>query len=375
LIVVVDTTELFNDLRLAGPIFSILRTYIHKTGSSLVIPQVVFEEAVNHFRLRLRSEVDAYKRCTANMEKLTGISTFEKNALAIDQAGEVTQFRSYLLSQIKSFGGRVIGIDSISVACLLERSLKRRKPFDDKGQNGFRDSMLWESVLRDVIQPGPADIKVALVTKNSNDFGKSGKLEEDLECDCVDVGKPRHCVQVYNGLQQFIDVEAMPHLEKLDDIRKCLDEGKYKRFSPAHFYSQKFDYFQDRVRYLLSRYDFESLTARQTRERFHRPELHHLSKEADSASVTDVWGLEGEQLVIDILFEVTGSIECCHERRGYWPSGDEVFEESFDDDFCGDVSFSVYVTFVVDQETGDVVTWEADFLEISLASGWPFSEP
>ena len=89
MIIVIDTTETFTDLRLVSS---------------------------------ASEKVRAIRRITGN-ESLGTLPS-------IDLSAELGKFREYLAGRIKELSGKVVGTEKIGVDALVARSLLRRKPFD-----------------------------------------------------------------------------------------------------------------------------------------------------------------------------------------------------------------------------------------------------
>lgn len=373
MIVVLDTTETFSDLRLDGPNFKLLRAYLHDTSSALAVPHIVFEETANHFRERLSRAVQACAANVREIEKLTAGSLPTTCKVGIDEETELQKFRSHLKAQLKNLKGEIIGCEAVDVKALVERSLQRRKPFDREGRKGFRDAVLWETVLREVIKKGSAGVQVALVTRNSNDFGKDEVLADDLREDCKAVGKPEECVRLFNGLKAFIDAEVKPHLEKLEAIHDQIQEGVYKDFDPAEFFSDFYEVIRGEVRERLRRCDFDRV-ARSAVGDFRTPDLHSLDKACAGYEVVDVWSIEEGQVAVGIDYTVDGEIECLEQKEGLYPYGDEVFSEWYEEEYVGDATFKASMTVILNRETGEMEDFEVNDLEVTLGVRWPYHD-
>jgi hypothetical protein len=373
MIVVLDTTETFNDLRLDGTNFKLLKKYLHDTSSKLAIPRVVFEETVNHFREKLNKAVDAFETSERDLKKL--VTTPELSALAvpIDQAAELQNFRAQLEEEINRLSGEVVEFDVVAIASLVERSLQRRKPFDSDGRKGFRDAIIWETILRKLIEPGPAELEVVFLTKNSADFGQDQQLAKDLQQDCRSVGKPETCVRLVNGLKSFIDAEVKPHLETLDTIQTQLQDGAYKVFDVCEFFHTFSDSIERKIREKVKRCHFERLTRKLAGD-FRTPELKSIESKYSDYEVVDVWSLEDGQVAVAVGLKLSGEIECVEGRELMYPHEDEVFSDWFEDEFVGDAEFALSVTVILEKESGDLHDYEVNEIEITLGTRWPYPE-
>lgn len=373
MIVVLDTTETFNDLRLDGPNFKLLRTYLHDTSSQVALPYVVFEETSNHFRVKLSKAIKSHKDSVCEIEKLTGEPLLAVSGLEFDEEAALQKFRSHVEAQLKTLNGKIVGCEAVDVKALVARSLLRRKPFDGEGHKGFRDAILWETVLREVLEKNAANVQVALVTQNSNDFGKDEVLADDLQKDCKAIGRSENCVRLFNGLKRFVDVEVKPHLDKLNAIHEQIQEGRYKDFDAIEMFANNHYSIHDTVRDWLRCCDFDRVT-RQAVGHFRSPDLHSLEMIPFEYEVVDVWSIEKDQVAVGIDYKVDGEITCLEQREEYYPSGDEVFSEWFEIEYVGDATFKVSMTVILDKNSGGSQDFEINDLEVTLGVKWPYHD-
>lgn len=373
MIVVLDTTETFHDLRLEGSNFTFLRTYVHYTSSKLIVPRVVFEETVNHFRERLAKGIQEYQDKLRDLNRLLEKSVVDASELIIDEVGELQKFRVHLEKEISFCNGQILELDAVSVTALVERSLKRRKPFDGEGRKGFRDAVLWESVLHSIVGSSTSEIRVALITRNSSDFGKDGVLADDLREDCKKIGKSENCVTLFNCLKSFIDAEVKPHLATLDSISEQIREGAYKEFDVAEFFHEYSDTISRRTEEHVKQCDFGRLT-RQLAGSFRSPSLESMENSYSEFEVVDVWGLEEQQVAVAIEFTVPGQLQCLEAREEYYPYDKGYYPDWHEAEYVGDATFKVSMTVILGKETGDLEDYEVNDVEITLGLRWPYPE-
>lgn len=368
MIIVIDTTETFTDLRLDGPNFKLLKAYVSRTSSHFFVPSVVFEETVNHFREKLASHVSSASEKVRAIRRITGNESLG-TLPSIDLSAELGKFREYLAGRIKELSGKVVGTEKIGVDALVARSLLRRKPFDGEGRRGFRDAVLWETILQEVVKDGGANLSVALISNNSSDFGKEPQLAEDLREDCKVFGQPEGCVRLFNGLQRFVEVEVKPHLETLERIEAELKQGSYKQFEIQSFVSNYFDDIRGQVRDHVRRCNWERLMLR-VDGTFHSQDLHSLEKCAARLEVSDVWSLDDNQVAAGLELHFNGEIECSEQSEECWPYEDEVYCDVVEHEFVGDAAFIVFTTAILNKETGEVEDYAVDDVDITLGSRW-----
>lgn len=373
MIVVLDTTETFNDLRLEGPNFKLLKTYLHDTSTTLAIPRVVFEETVNHFREKLTKSVKAFESSVRDLKKMVSGAELASLSVPIDQVAELQKFRADLDAEIKRLNGEIIEFDGVAVAALVERSLQRRKPFDGEGRKGFRDAVIWETILHKLLAPGPADVQITFLTNNSSDFGKEQQLAEDLQNDCRSIGKSEACVRLVNGLQTFIDTEVKPHLETLDAIHAQLQDGIYKAFDVCEFFHTFSDSIERKIRDSVRKCDFDRITGRLVGS-FRKPDLESIESRFSDNQIADVWSLEDGQVAVGVDLTVAGELKCLEGREEYYPYEDEVFSEWYEHEYVGDAEFALSVTVILDKESGELQDYEVNEVDIILGSKWPYPE-
>jgi len=79
-------------------------------------------------------------------------------------------------------GFTILPYPDVSHRDVTARALARRRPFDSLGHEGYRDALIWESVL--AFARTLARERVVLVSRNSKDFADAaGDLHADLRRD------------------------------------------------------------------------------------------------------------------------------------------------------------------------------------------------
>lgn len=204
-VVVVDTTAIFDDLRLRRLAWMQLLALCAKEEIGLVVPNVVIRESVRHWK---RQADQAVKVLHAEIRKLKnfGLDAGEGPAPGLADAEAHAQ---YLRERLMNVGAQLPGLPQTATPeKLLERDLGERKPFASSGK-GFRDALNWETILELAAQPDAPHI--FWVTKNSADFsdGKGG-LHEDLLGELSDP-------------QQITWVSTLEDLVKRDEFRSLID--------------------------------------------------------------------------------------------------------------------------------------------------------
>ncbi|MBR9800853.1 DUF4935 domain-containing protein [bacterium] len=370
MIVVLDTTETYQDFRLNNANFELLRTYLYRTSSTLVVPRIVFEETINHYRNELKKAASECKRGIKKIQKMTDGSIRPVN---IDLEETVQEYRTYLEEQVCQLRGEIVDYNGIDVSSIVARALARRKPFDSNGQKGFRDAVLWESVLSLLCRENENSTDIALISHNSSDFGSDEVLASDLMHDCEAAGKSSDCVRLFHGLASFITKEVKPHLEKLESIRSQIENEQYEVFDLTDFFIDIFDIIRDAVSDMVRTCDFDSLTHNIFGD-FREPELHELDNQFSSSSIFDVWSLQDNRIAASIEYAVPGKIKCLEIDEEPYFAGDKLFREHTENEFIGDATFTIYMTTILEIDTREVVDFEVDELTIDLGFNWPYRD-
>lgn len=176
--VVVDTTEFRADLN-----FGTRWTATLSAGSygvlNLRIPDVVRREAIRHHN-RIVSD--------GEREALKGLNVVRRYAdwpePGVDPR-EITRICDgvragfpYLLDRtVRQGGGSYMDMPQVDHSTLVERAMLGKKPFDSNGKEGYRDALIWYSIL-ELCGRLSSDDYVLFVTGNSRDFcdDKTGVL-------------------------------------------------------------------------------------------------------------------------------------------------------------------------------------------------------
>lgn len=182
LVVVVDTTAIFDDLLLRRLNWMQLLALCAKDDIRLVVPHVVLRESVRHWK---RQADQALKNARSEVKKLN--TSFGLDAGDGPPVGlvDVDAHELYLKDRLTSVGAELPGLPaSATPEKLLERDLGERKPFATSGK-GFRDALNWEGLLE--LAADSSTGRIFWVSKNSDDFsdGKSG-LHSDLLAELED---------------------------------------------------------------------------------------------------------------------------------------------------------------------------------------------
>jgi predicted nucleic acid-binding protein len=215
MIIVLDTNILYES-HFEDPSFVALFDLLSRSeDDSLVIPQLVIDETVNLCReaiakihKTMNQQIQHYHRWTR--ENLLSPLTDDKVQVAI---ATYQQNLNVVLSKVEADIRRY---PKTSHEVLVARSLARKKPFTEDGQRGYRDALIWASILDILVETSSGE--VTFVTKNSKDFFERDRdilhphLIADLHENNIDVER----IKVVKDLHSFVDTYVKHTMKKLD---------------------------------------------------------------------------------------------------------------------------------------------------------------
>lgn len=216
--IAVDTTEFFDCPFLDSPRWSQLMAYLRRTTSKLIVPKVVVGEAKRHFRNALANASQKVASATAELRRLLRTEVVRVPEIDIDEA--CSNYETELARLLRSCGTITPQYSTVDIASIMERCLEGRRPFDSSGKKGFRDAVIWESILNAAQAPS----ETIFVTRNTRDFGAHGGLAETLLEESNGSGRS---IRICDGLDKFADEYVKPALEVLDDVKPKIEDEDF----------------------------------------------------------------------------------------------------------------------------------------------------
>lgn len=173
---VLDANALFEDFRFErNPGRLLLREARHRR-IRLLVPQVVVDETVNLYREAVQEHMRLARRALRRLQGMQALEAADAG-LAVDLDAAAAAYASELMAIFESAGAEVRPYPSISHEAVVARALARRRPFDGNGHNGYRDVLLWETLLEAADRASP----IVLVSGDKSAIGsKPGELDPTL---------------------------------------------------------------------------------------------------------------------------------------------------------------------------------------------------
>jgi hypothetical protein len=179
--VVLDTNVISRRAPLSGNAERVLLDSAHNGQFVLAVPELVIRELMNKWREQAGVEAEKI-RSLVDVFALRGMLASVPDASAVEARAQ--QVESGLRVALEHPYIETPGFPETSHEDLVRRALERRQPFDKKGQNGYRDALLWESVMKLA-----REHEVLLISKDYGAF--AGPDKESLSPRLVDEVKER----------------------------------------------------------------------------------------------------------------------------------------------------------------------------------------
>lgn len=178
--VVLDSTELRNDLRLAKASAEYLRAYSRHTGARIIVPEVVRREVLAHIEEETAKQIAALRTATRKLESY-GVDLSGRGSTGTPLGASrrwIIAAREAFDERLTWLGAEIAPTPTTSHEEVLDRLFDGRKPFRDKrSDRGYRDFLIWKTVLahRVPYSPEVGRRPVVFVSGNTSDFADDGE--------------------------------------------------------------------------------------------------------------------------------------------------------------------------------------------------------
>jgi rRNA-processing protein FCF1 len=139
----------------------------------LVVPEIVLREAANLWAELVIEEGNSHQR-SLRILRQAGVIDKEHEARLDERVIRAAEEKR-IQDLVSGAGGLIAPIPGISQDQVVERALRREQPFDEKGRNGYRDVILWESIL--TLEAGDP---IVFIAKDKRAFYEGSKFDKGL---------------------------------------------------------------------------------------------------------------------------------------------------------------------------------------------------
>lgn len=217
------------------PDFRVFLGELARTGHTLYVSQIVYDELISKFS---ESVAEYSKNCENNAKMLSKLigQPLESIYVKPDLNSTVQAFAGSLRLRLKLVNAKFLSYPAVQHKLILARALSRKRPFDSKGHNGYRDTLIWHDVLK--IAKYTDNQAVAFISANLSDFGNLSKptelhpqLAEELELSGTSIAK----ILYFRSLEEFINKYINPALGRVQEIQQQIEQGRYKTLEIEKF--------------------------------------------------------------------------------------------------------------------------------------------
>jgi hypothetical protein len=286
---------------LTGPQFDVLDALIRMGAARLFVPSVVVAEAVAHYHDRL---IDSMSRIQKGLNSLSALLVEPMDLPALDLSVEAATaaYGQALRNRLELLGATILDTHRVPVAALEERALARRKPFS-QSDRGFRDALIWESLLGEVVSNQEPTI---LITANHRDFCASGGggagLHPDLQADLALKGLPGNCVIIHQSVREFVEHHALLDPDAVSLMREQIESGTCHWFSVREFWNLRLDHFTTVIEEHLSENRREVERALADQVDIDEVELDDIECAPEDISVSELKQIGAQRFVLSVEF-------------------------------------------------------------------------
>lgn len=170
-----DSNILYSDPLMEKGKNKVLFDKINRSGGKIFICDVVYKEILNNYKKQL-NEINVEVGKIKN--KLNKLKLEESTLSHIDVELQIREIEKQFKEYIREEKIILLSTDNDILPEVIDRSIKRKKPFSEKKQE-FRDCIIWLTYAKRVENENLDNC--IFITQNTSDFcDKKGSLHKDL---------------------------------------------------------------------------------------------------------------------------------------------------------------------------------------------------
>lgn len=218
MLIILDSNILIKDFYMRKANMQLLRKF-----GKVIIPEIVYDEVRNKHRERLEAalvainrKIDEYNDLVPEKAKIDGVRSLEEEMKSYDD------FLTCFMLEMGAYPPEAY--PDISHKDVVARALTRKKPFKVDGKDGYRDFLLWCTVL-DLLKYYAME-EIHFISENTSDFADSSnrfKLHEQLIDDMRNRGISEERLVFWPCLKDFIEKIVKTQLEREEE------EGRFAK--------------------------------------------------------------------------------------------------------------------------------------------------
>jgi predicted nucleic acid-binding protein len=221
--IILDTSVLVPDYRLRSLTLRAVLRAAGDLGDDLLIPRLVLDELINKFREDLEAASHAFARTRG---RLFGLLDRKRTSHRVNVERHVAAYSTWLNSELNSKKVKILDYPTCDHRDVVARALHRRRPFSADGQRGYRDALIWETILRSLRFDWKETFFVSTNTRDFADPQDSGRLHPDLLQELESLQKGRVGFAFFPGLEELLAGGVAPRQKLLPRIKSEIELGR-----------------------------------------------------------------------------------------------------------------------------------------------------
>jgi predicted nucleic acid-binding protein len=177
----------------------------------VIVPRLVFQEVINAYKEQAAEKQRKLQQARAAVEAMKlPTARSEQRSDEFDLEPEIA-YRADLWRTLTNSGVRLLDLPDVAHRDLVERALARRAPFDDRGQAGYRDALIWHNLL-EIAASG----QMVIFVTNDGDFldrNDRTQLHPDLVQDVRVAGLDPTRIRPVGSLKEAVNEVIEPGAE------------------------------------------------------------------------------------------------------------------------------------------------------------------
>jgi PIN domain len=222
----------------------------------IVVPQVAFDEAVNLFR---ESVEERRREAQKALRRLQGLGVLTHEAASLDLASEeaAKRYADDLRAILRGANATLLPYPSVSHEDVTRRALDRRRPFDPQGKDGYRDTLVWETLVESANDDEP----IVLISGDNAAFSgsKGTELRPELLDELEARGLSRTGVRRIRSISDYTDTLPTISEKQLEFEHLASTPGPIRDFLLSAIEAEAFDYSEDQTSVIGLRLDVDQL--------------------------------------------------------------------------------------------------------------------
>jgi hypothetical protein len=203
--IVLDSNIFRGDITLRSKEFDILLDYLSKTSSSVIVPQIIFDEIKGLYARTLGERTTELQKVSNNINLLMIDKSKYVPQYDFDCEKETLDYEKFVKNRLLIKDRNIIPYNNDYLPIISSRAINRIKPAGEKGQ-GFRDTLIWLTIKN--YCSTCHEKQIAFISSNTDDFATSDKLNlhESLIAECDEL---KIKINYFKNLKEFIELHSI----------------------------------------------------------------------------------------------------------------------------------------------------------------------